>query len=484
MNKVFTAYLLSAVIMLSLMSCSNSNNTIPITTASDEALEYYIEGLELAQNIRGQEALYYYSKAIGEDPEFAMAYVQLALVQTTPKLAYKYLNKAKALIDNVSDGEALIILATEAGFNGELEKQNNYLLTLIERYPNDANTHRIYGNFQYGLAKYKSAIKHLKRSLELNPALTQPYNILGYSYRQIGDYDEAEKYLLKYIEIISEDPNPYDSYAELLLKKGEFAKSIEYYRKALEIQPKFFASKIGIATNLTLMEEHDAACDELETIREETNDPGILQQMNFAKSVVNVDRRDFDQAIGFIENNISISKEIKDNLSLGNELNNLGTLYLMQGDNKKSLKYFEKSLEYFERSDISQDLKYYLRRQLFVNTGWLAYLKEDLETLKKHKEKYISSAPQALNLNEIRNVHVLGGHINMLEHDYANAIYEYNQANLENPRIVYLIGSAYENLGDYESAYENYSTAAHFNALNSLNYAYIRKIALEKLEEF
>ena len=171
MNKVFTAYLLSAVIMLNLMSCSNSNNTIPITTASDEALEYYIEGLELAQNIRGQEALYYYSKAIGEDPEFAMAYVQLALVQTTPKLAYKYLNKAKALIDHVSEGEALIILATESGFNGELEKQNNYLLTLIERYPNDANAHRIYGNFQYGLAKYKSAIKHLKRSLELNPAL-------------------------------------------------------------------------------------------------------------------------------------------------------------------------------------------------------------------------------------------------------------------------------------------------------------------------
>jgi len=484
-KKIFRIGLLFILATFILTGCSKNNSqSIPLTSSSEQAIEYYNQGLELSQNIQGQDALYYFSKAIGEDPEFAMAYVQLALVQTTPKLAFKYLEKAKSLIGNISKGEELTILAIEAGFNNELEKQNNYFLEIIDLYPEDAFAHMTYGGFMYGLSKYKESIKHYKRALELNPDLTQSYNMLGYAYRQLGDYENAEEYFKKYIENISDNPNPYDSYAELLLKKGDFEKSIHYYRKALEVQPTFFASKIGIATNLMLMEDHEAACEELESIATATSDPGILNQMHVAKAIINIDRGDFNRAIDEINQGIMISKKIEDYLLLGNNFTTVGTIYLMDGQYNKAIKYIEKSIDFYERSDISQDLKYYLRRQLFVNTSWVAYLNDEVEKLKKYKEEYVSSAPQALNINEIRNVHLLSGHINMLEENYEDAIYEYNQANLENPIVIYLIGSAYENLGDYVTAIEYFDKAAHYNALNSLNYAYIRNIALDKLKEF
>ena len=181
---------------------------------------------------------------------------------------------------------------------------------------------------------------------------------------------------------------------------------------------------------------------------------------------------------------IVISKKIEDYVLVGNNFTNLGAVHLMAGQNEKAVKYVEKSIDYFEMANIPQDLKYYLRRQLFVNTGWVAYLNNEVEKLKLYKEKYISTAPQALNLNEVGNVHLLSGHINMLEENYEAAIYEYNQANLENPVIIYLIGLAYENLEDYVTAIDYYDKAAHYNALNSLNYAYIRNIALDKLKEF
>ena len=242
--------------------------------------------------------------------------------------------------------------------------------------------------------------------------------------------------------------------------------------------------KFVIATNLMLMEEHETACDELETIAKATTDPGILNQMHFAKAVINVDRRSFNRAIDEINQGIIISKKIEDPMLLGNNFINLGMIYLINDNREKAIKYIEKSIDFYERANIPQDLKYYLRRQLYVNTGWVAYLNNEVDKLKKYKEEYVSSAPQALNLNEIRNVHLLSGHINMLEENYKDAIYEYNQANLENPVIIYLIGSAYENLGDYVTAIEYYDKAAHYNALNSLNYAYIRNIALDKLKEF
>ena len=64
---------------------------------------------------------------------------------------------------------------------------------------------------------------------------------------------------------------------------------------------------------------------------------------------------------------------------------------------------------------------------------------------------------------------------------YEDAIYEYKQADLDNPIILYMMGTAYEELGDFKKAQKIYESVAHFNSLSDLNYAFIRKTALEKL---
>jgi tetratricopeptide (TPR) repeat protein len=482
--KLFLLSTSIALMAFTIFCCKKEvPSKIPITTTSEKALEYYNEGAALAQKLRGQEAVYYYLKAIAEDKDFAIAYMQLAMAQTTPKLVFKYLDKAKSLSKNVSEGERLTILAVEARINNDREKENTYYLELIEKYPNDEMVQSAYGNFLYSLPKYKSAIEHLKKAIDINPELSQPYNMLGYSYRQLGDYDEAEKYFKQYIELIQNDPNPYDSYAELLLKKGEFEESIKYYRRALEIQPEFFASIIGISTNLTLLEKHEDACSELERIESLSNDPGELKRMHYAKAVVNVDIGNFERAIKELNENISISKSIDDDLAIGGDLRNLGVLYLLNGDYDDALKYSEKSIEYYEKANISQDLKYYMRRQLYVIAGWVAYFKKDIDLLKKYKDKYKSSAQKTMNPNEIRNVHELAGHVKLLEANWVEAIYEYKQADLENPMILYMMGTAYEELGDVDEAREIYESVAHFNSLNDMAYAYIRKIALAKLND-
>jgi len=484
--KNMKLFLLSTSIVLlafTIFCCKKEvPSKIPITTNSEKALEYYNEGAALAQKLRSQEAVYYYLKAIAEDKDFAMAYMQLAIVQTTPKLSFKYFNKAKSLSKKVSEGEQLTILAIEAGFNNDREKQNDYYLELIEKYPNDETIHNTYGIFLYGLRKYKDTIKHLKIALELNPKLSQPYNMLGYTYRQLADYDEAEKYFKQYIDLIKNDPNPYDSYAELLLKKGAFEESIEYYRHALEIQPKFIPSIIGISTNLTLLDRHEDAFDELERIESLSDDPGDLKRMHYAKAVANVDYRNFDKALEELKMSMSISKEIKDDLAFGQDLMNISSIYLMQDDFENALRFSEKSIDYFERADISQELKYYIKRQMFVYAGRVAWRQNDIEKLKKYTEKYESSAQKTLNLNEIRNVHELTGHINLLEEMYEDAIYEYHQADLDNPIILYFMGMAYEELGDYKKAQKIYESVAHFNSLSDMNYAFIRKTALAKLD--
>ena len=478
----FITILLIMAISFALFNCNNQKpSKIPITTKSEKALEYYTEGLLLTEKLRGQEAVYFYLKALAEDNEFAMAYLQMAQVQTTPKLFFKYLTKAKSLIKHVSEGERLLILATEAGANNAQEKQNEYFIELIEQYPRDEWAHNLYANFLFNLQKYKKAITHYKSALEINPDFSQPYNMLGYSYRRLGDFQQAENYFKKYIDIIKDDPNPYDSYAELLLKMGKFETSIEYYRKALEIKPNYTASIIGIASNLVLLDRHEEACKELERIEEISTNSGDLKRMHFAKAVVNVDIRNFEKAIKELKTNVTISDSINDDLALGQDLVNLGNIYLMYEKPDKALKYYEKSMDYFEKSNISQDLKYYIRRQLFVSAGRVAFYKKDLNILKKYAEKYKSSAQRTMNPSEIRSTHELLGYISLLEENYFLAIKEFEQADKQNPIILYLVGTAYEELGDFDKAQQIYKSVAYFNSLNDLNYAFIRKIALSKL---
>jgi hypothetical protein len=78
------------------------------------------------------------------------------------------------------------------------------------------------------------------------------------------------------------------------------------------------------------------------------------------------------------------------------------------------------------------------RRQLFVVSGRVAFYKNDINTLKKYTEKYKSSAQQTMNPNEIRSAHELTGYIYLLEENFPKAIYEFKQANQENPIILYL----------------------------------------------
>ena len=141
--------------------------------------------------------------------------------------------KAVDLSGKASEGERLLILATQAGANGEAAKQKEYLDKLATAHPEDERAHFNLGGYYFGQQDFAQAIEHYRKATELTPGYSPAYNILGYAYRQQGDYANAEQAFKKYIELIPNDPNPYDSYAELLLKMCKYEDAITQYRKAL-----------------------------------------------------------------------------------------------------------------------------------------------------------------------------------------------------------------------------------------------------------
>lgn len=114
----------------------------------------------------------------------------------------------------------------------------------VELYPEAATAHFLEG-ISWLLNKDNGrALASLKRSATLNPAPNAPasaggLNNIAYQLAGVGMIDEALVILQTAIEMYPKEANLYDSLGEFQLKKGEKAKALESYKKALETTPTY-----------------------------------------------------------------------------------------------------------------------------------------------------------------------------------------------------------------------------------------------------
>ncbi len=465
-----------------LASCStNQGNKIPITTVSESARKNFLQGRDLAEKLQGQESLKYFEAAIAQDQDFASAYLNFSFNQPTAKGFFEQLEKAVALADKASEGERLQILGFEAGVNGDPAKQKEYYQKLVADFPEDERAHNLLGGYYFGQQEFELAIEEYKKATAFAPEFSPPYNLLGYSYRSLENYPEAENAFKKYIELIPNDPNPYDSYAELLLKIGRFDESIAQYQKALTYNPNFVASHIGIATDYCLKDQHEQARAQLQTLYDIARDDGERRGALFARTVTYVDEGNMAMALQELDKQFVLGEKIGDAPAMSGDLGTMGAILQESGKYDEALAKYELSVQYIEASTLSPEVKENARRLHINNAARIALLKKDLATAKTKSDEFRAQAEAAKNTFQLWLAHELAGMIALEEKAFDQAIEHFQQANQQNPYTFYRLALAYEGKGEMEKAKEACAKAAGFNALNNLNYAFMRKRAEQKL---
>ena len=194
---VFLALLIASVIALSGCAkveegtapvasdkASNAGGKIAVTTSSEDARKEFLLGRDLQEKLQVQDSIQHYDKAISLDPNFALAELNRAQVSPTGKEFFDHLKKAVSLADKASNGEKLLILANEAGANGNVAKQKELLDQLMAAFPNDERAHFNVGGYYFGQQDFAKAIEHYKKATEIAPTYSTAFNILGYAYRQ------------------------------------------------------------------------------------------------------------------------------------------------------------------------------------------------------------------------------------------------------------------------------------------------------------
>jgi tetratricopeptide (TPR) repeat protein len=450
-----------------------ASRKIPITTASEEARKAYLQGRDLLDTLRAADARAHFARAAELDPNFALAAYGTALAAQAPAEFFPALRRAVALAEAASAGEAHMIRALEAATNGQPDLAREHLIALVAAYPNDERAHTLLGQYHFGRQEWQAAIDEYRTATAINAAYSQPYNQLGYALRFLERWDEAEQVFRAYVELIPREPNPYDSYAELLMKRGRFSESIAQYRKALEIDPTFVASFIGIANDQIFLGDPTAARATLSRFLAVARNDGQRRLAHFWTAVSHLHEGAGTAALGEVERMQAIAVAAKDRVAQAADFALMGTILLEYGQADAALARFEAGLAAIDGSDATQDVKDAAHRNHLANLARVALKRGDATAAAKAADEYRRKVEARKIPFEMWQTHEIAGLVAAARGDHATAVRELEQANRQDPRALFALGRAYAADGNAEAARATLTRAAEFNGLG-LNYAFVR----------
>jgi len=170
-----------------------------ITTGSPEALRYYVEGQQFLAQGKFEASIRSLEKAVQEDPNYAMAYQALAESYSYLGDYYqqvKYLKKALALVDRVSERDRYLIqgFASILLDDSPLPAIESYK-KLTELYPQDENGYAYLGSIYRNNEEWNLAIEQYEKILKINSRSMTPYDNLAFIYNSQGQYEKAKSTL-------------------------------------------------------------------------------------------------------------------------------------------------------------------------------------------------------------------------------------------------------------------------------------------------
>jgi tetratricopeptide (TPR) repeat protein len=210
-----------------------------ITTSSLEALNYYVQGKRYYNERKFEESIEQMTKAVEIDPEFAMAYKQLALSYRywgNRKAALKYGGKALELVDRVSERERYLI---EGSYYNIIEqaykKAKKAYLELLNVYPDDEEAKLVLGAIYYNLEEWDPALDWYKKVLKTNNRSETAHGNIAYIYMAKGWYDQARKIFQDNKEIFSSQIRLHRNMAHTYLNQGRYKLALEEVQKAISL---------------------------------------------------------------------------------------------------------------------------------------------------------------------------------------------------------------------------------------------------------
>jgi tetratricopeptide (TPR) repeat protein len=197
--------------------------------------------------------------AVKADPNLAVAWAWLAFNSSNPQEVSAAREKAKAIAPKLTPGEQLMIewiaKVQQGDFIGGISAMND----MLEMFPKDKHLLYLAGNWLMGENGSDQAQRLFEKALAIDKNFPAALNDLAYVDARNRQFDKAFAAMDRYIALLPKEPNPQDSYGELSRMAGNFEGSLKHYRAALNIDPDFVTSQVGLGDTYALMGNQEQA---------------------------------------------------------------------------------------------------------------------------------------------------------------------------------------------------------------------------------
>lgn len=217
-----------------------------ITTCCPEAYKYYSQGLRYHALGDYHKSIQFMEKALAMDPEFAMAYRTMA--NAYYNMSYfaeekKYLQKALALADRVSDRERYLIQADAFGSSQSEETWDKAIKAyekLLHLYPDDLAGNNNLGIFYAEIEEWDKAIERFEILKQNKNEFFFLYTNLAHVYMSKGLYYKTERTLKHYLSNFSDNATVHRFLAYNYICQGKYNLALLEADKALSIEPDYY----------------------------------------------------------------------------------------------------------------------------------------------------------------------------------------------------------------------------------------------------
>ena len=292
------------------------------------AYDYYLQALDpfLSRTNEGlEQAIGLFKNAIGQDPEFALAYANIAI-------SYYLLEMSQ----------------TEKQFT---EKINRYADKAL-LYDSKSDTSLIAKAFYYTQIKeYKLALPHLEKALEYNPNSSLAVQMLAdFYFRLIPDTNKYLEYALKGVQLNVASDSVTQSYIYLglgnaLIENGFIDEALKYINKSLNHDPEnYYAPYLKTLILYAKDSDIERTADLIEfEWQKDTTRLDILQDVaNF-----HYYQEDYDRSFFYFEKFIRVKDKYKLDI-YPNENIKIGVVYEKMGLLQQAADFFSAYTAYCE----------------------------------------------------------------------------------------------------------------------------------------
>ena len=126
-----------------------------------------------------------------------------------------------------------------------------------------------------------------------------------------------------------------------------------------------------------------------------------------------------------------------------------------------------------DSANVPEEVKEATRRQHLFDEARVALVKKDLAMAKQKAAAYATAVAAKRIPFEVRQQHELAARVAIVERTFDIAVKELEEANQQDPRVLYLLAVALQGKGDAVKASAVAARAANFNGL-SATYGFVR----------